>query len=173
MSKKMEYTFDTFTVSDSNQFAYAASVAVAQSLGEVYNPLLLIGESGSGKSHLLQAICNFAKSSTPKIKALIEEGSKLETELFAEMGATLDRQKIATLKERFHMYDMILIDDIDVFMKQDSTRTDFFDLLRDICDQKKQVVLTSKKGYVKLSEFEKQYHDAFGEWALVAELSER
>ena len=105
-----EFTFDTFVVGPSNKLAYAASVAVAQHPAQNYNPLLIYGDSGLGKTHLIYAIANVIKKNSENAKIAYVKGDDFTNELVAAIQA--GPNKTAEMREKYRQADLLLVDDI-------------------------------------------------------------
>jgi chromosomal replication initiator protein len=146
-----KYTFDQFVVGKSNNFAHSASMAVAESPGTTYNPLFLYGESGMGKTHLMQAIGNFIAESTDDINVYYTT-----TENFTnEMIEALQTKSIAAFRNKFRNIDLLLVDDIHFLAKKEGTQEEFFHTFNALYETKKQIVLTSDRPLKDIRDLEK------------------
>src|SRR5690242_4437004 len=132
------YTFESFVEGKSNQLGKAAAMQVAQNPGRAYNPLLLYGGTGLGKTHLMQAAGNLMLKHNPSMKLLY-----VHSERFTEMMITALRNKnMDDFKHRFRSVDALLIDDIQFFAAKDATQEEFFHTFNTLYESRQQIVLT-------------------------------
>ena len=139
-----KYTFDSFVVGANNNLAHAASLAVAESPGEIYNPLFIYGGVGLGKTHLMQSIANFILKNNPKAKILYVTSEKFTNEL---IDAIRNKNNISTteFREKYRNNDVLLIDDIQFIIGKESTQEEFFHTFTSLYESKKQIVISSDK----------------------------
>jgi chromosomal replication initiator protein len=161
------YTFDTFVVGSSNQFANAACLAVSHNPGKVYNPLFIYGGVGLGKTHLLNAIGNFllrvgAVDSTRICFITAEEFTN-------ELINSLRYEKMDDFRNRFRRMDILLIDDIQFIAGKERTQAEFFHTFNALYDNAKQIVVTSDKFPRDIVNFEERLRSRF-EWGLIADI---
>ena len=141
MSTDYEYTFDTFIVGASNRFAHAAALAVSENPSVVYNPLFIYGNSGLGKTHLLNAIHNRISEKFPEKKLLYVRSEDFTNEvIFA-----IQNNKTVQLREKYRPADVLLMDDIQFIAGKESTQEEFFNTFNALYDDKKQIVVTSDR----------------------------
>ena len=138
MQPVKEYTFDNFIVGKSNQFAFMAAKAVAEKPGETYNPLLIYGESGLGKTHLLDAIYNQVSAQLPDVSIGIFTADELIKKMVRTFKAELEELWYADLLSA----DILLIDDIHTLVGKRATQMEFVSLLHGFVDRGSQVVMT-------------------------------
>ncbi|HBB61166.1 MAG TPA: chromosomal replication initiator protein DnaA, partial [Lachnospiraceae bacterium] len=119
-----KYTFDTFVVGSTNSFAHAASLAVAESPGKIYNPLFLHGGVGLGKTHLMNSIAHFIIENNPDTKILYITSEEFTNEVINAIRAGLTA--IEKLREKYRTIDVLLIDDIQFIIGKESTQEEFF-----------------------------------------------
>ena len=136
-----EYTFDTFIVGSSNKFAHAACLAVATNPSRAYNPLLLYGNSGLGKTHLLYAIGNEIKKNDPSKVICYIKGDDFTNELIE----SLRMAKMADFRLKYRHADILLVDDVQFIGGKESTQEEFFHTFNALHDAHKQIVLTSDR----------------------------
>ena len=160
------YTFEQFVVGKSNNFAYSSSLAVAENLGKAYNPLFLYGDSGMGKTHLMQAIGNYTlfENETQKVFYITAE------EFTNNMIENLKANKMAQFRNEFRNIDVLLIDDIHFFTKKVGVQEEFFHTFNTLNESKRQIVLTSDKPPRDIPDLEKRLVTRF-EGGLLADLT--
>ena len=120
-----KYTFDTFVVGSNNKFAHAASVAVAETPGKIYNPLFLHGGVGLGKTHLMHAIANYILKENPSRKVLYVTSEYFTNELIETLRAG-DPTGMTKFREKYRNIDVLLIDDVQFIIGKESTQEEFF-----------------------------------------------
>ncbi|MFL6003072.1 MAG: chromosomal replication initiator protein DnaA [Nocardioides sp.] len=136
-----KYTFETFVIGSSNRFPHAAAVAVAEAPGKAYNPLLVYGDSGLGKTHLLHAIGHFAAANHPELSV-----TYVSVETFTnEFINALRDGGIRSFKDRYRSTDVLLIDDIQSLQGREQTQEEFFHTFNALHDSGKQVVISSDR----------------------------
>jgi len=134
-----KYKFENFIIGDNNRFAQAASMAVAESPGQTYNPLFIYGGVGLGKTHLLHAIGNFVFDNKPSAKILIITSEKF---LF-EVVQKIRENKMDEFREKYRNVDLLLVDDIQFLQRGESAREEFFHTFNELYNLNKQIVATS------------------------------
>ncbi|MBC7991411.1 MAG: chromosomal replication initiator protein DnaA [Luteimonas sp.] len=132
------YSFDTFVEGKSNQLGKSAVLQVAQNPGRAYNPLLLYGGTGLGKTHLMHAAGNQMRASNPGMKVLYLRSEQF----FSAMMKALAEKSMDQFKRQFHSVDALLIDDIQFFAGKDRTQEEFFHTFNALFDGKQQIILT-------------------------------
>lgn len=164
------FTFSKFVVGKSNQFAFAAAEQVARNPGKTYNPLLLYGGVGLGKTHLMQAIGNYLLNQESKINP--GEKSKvlyLHSERFvAEMVRSLQKNTINEFKKYYRSVDALLIDDIQFLSGKDRSQEEFFHTFNALLEGKQQVILTSDRYPKELYGIEERLKSRFGSGLTIA-----
>lgn len=168
-----KYTFDTFVVGGNNSFAHAASVAVAESPGEVYNPLFLYGGVGLGKTHLMHSIAHFILETNPKKKVLYVTSETFTNELIEslKMGKTSGNESaMAKFREKYRNIDVLLVDDIQFIIGKESTQEEFFHTFNHLHTSGKQIIISSDKPPRDIETLEARLRTRF-EWGLIADIS--
>ena len=159
------YTFDRFVIGTGNQFAHAASVAVANDPGNSYNPLFIYGGVGLGKTHLLHAIGNAALEKSPRLKVCYIPAEKFTNDLIASLRSG----KMSDFKERYRNVDLLLMDDVQFIAGKRSTQEEFFHTFNELYSSRRQVVVSSDKFPKEIPDLEERIQSRF-EWGLVADI---
>lgn len=162
---KYDFTFDTFIVGSSNKFAYAASQAVAATPGQAYNPLFIYGNSGLGKTHLLNAICTEIKKNNPDAKTIYTGGEDFTNELIL----SIEKKTMPDFHNKYRTIDVLLVDDIQFIAGKASTQEEFFHTFNALIQDNKQIVLTSDRPPKEISLLEDRIKTRF-EWGLLADI---
>ena len=160
-----KYTFETFVIGASNRFAHAAAVAVSEAPGKAYNPLLIYGESGLGKTHLLHAIGHYVRSLYTNAKVRYVSSEEFTNEFINAVRD--DRQD--RFKRRYRDVDVLLIDDIQFLQGKTQTQEEFFHTFNTLHNANKQIVLTSDQAPKKLEALEERLRNRF-EWGLITDV---
>ena len=168
-----KYTFDTFVVGSNNNFAHAASLAVAESPGEVYNPLFLYGDVGLGKTHLMHSIAHFILNKNTKKNVLYVTSETFTNELIEALkkGKTADNESaMAQFRDKYRNNDVLLIDDIQFIIGKESTQEEFFHTFNHLHTSGKQIIISSDKPPKDIETLEARLRTRF-EWGLIADIS--
>ena len=168
-----KYTFDTFVVGGNNNFAHAASLAVAESPGEVYNPLFLYGGVGLGKTHLMHSIAHFILDKNPKKKVLYVTSETFTNELIEALknGKTAGNESaMSQFRDKYRNNDVLLIDDIQFIIGKESTQEEFFHTFNHLHTSGKQIIISSDKPPKDIETLEARLRTRF-EWGLIADIS--
>ena len=168
-----KYTFDTFVVGGNNNFAHAASLAVAESPGEVYNPLFLYGGVGLGKTHLMHSVAHFILDKNPKKKVLYVTSETFTNELIDALrnGKTAGNESaMQNFRDKYRNIDVLLIDDIQFIIGKESTQEEFFHTFNHLHTLGKQIIISSDKPPKDIETLEARLRTRF-EWGLIADIS--
>ncbi len=164
-SLKETYTFENFIVGSSNQLANAAARASAQKPGKSYNPLFIYGDPGLGKTHLAQAIGNFAISQKPKTKVVYASCETFTNEYIDSVRGG----KAKDFKDHYRNVDILIIDDVQFLGNKEGTKEEFFHTFNHLHQKNKQIVLTSDRPPKEIKGLEKRLISRF-EWGMVADI---
>ena len=159
------YTFDSFVVGKSNEFAHAASRAVAEQPSKAYNPLFLYGGVGMGKTHLMHAIGHMIKQRNPAARLSYVSAEKFTIEVIN----SLRFDKMFSFRERFHTVDVLLVDDIQFIAGKERTQEEFFHTFNALYEQHKQIVISSDCLPKDINSIEERLRSRF-EWGLIADI---
>lgn len=161
-----EYTFSTFIVGRSNEFAYAACTAVAKEPGKNYNPLFIYGPSGLGKTHLMHAIAHEVQQNYPNYNIIYVTSEEFGNDLIKG----INENNMLGFHEKYRSADLLLIDDIQFFSNKDRMQEEFFHTFNKLHAEGKQIVITSDKPPKELKTLEERIRTRF-EWGLITDIS--
>ncbi|MEK7210270.1 MAG: chromosomal replication initiator protein DnaA [Candidatus Binatota bacterium] len=159
------YNFENFVVGASNQFAHAASLAVANQPGEHYNPLFIYGGVGLGKTHLINAIGHRIVDKRPALKVFYLSSESFMNELIG----SLRRDRMDEFKIRFRNMDVLILDDVQFIAGKERTQEEFFHTFNSLYESHKQIVITSDKFPKEIPALEDRLRNRF-EWGLIADI---
>ncbi|EZP27685.1 chromosomal replication initiator protein DnaA [Microbacterium oleivorans] len=160
-----KYTFDSFVIGQSNRFAHAAAVAVAEAPAKAYNPLFIYGDSGLGKTHLLHAIGDYAINLYTGIKVRYVSSEEFTNDFIN----SIVNNRASAFQARYRDVDILLIDDIQFLQGRAETQEAFFHTFNQLHDHDKQVVITSDVPPRHLTGFEDRMRSRF-EWGLITDV---
>ena len=160
-----KYVFETFVIGSSNRFAHAAAVAAAEAPGKAYNPLLIYGDSGLGKTHLLHAIGHYVRSLVPGARVRYVSSEEFTNEFIN----SIRDDKTSTFHRRYREVDVLLIDDIQFLEGKIQTQEEFFHTFNTLHNASKQIVITSDRPPKRLEALEDRLRNRF-EWGLITDV---
>ncbi len=163
-----KYVFDTFVVGSNNKFAQSASLAVAESPGEVYNPLYLYGGPGLGKTHLMHSIGHFILKQTPEKKVLYVTSEDFTNEVIESIRSG-NAASMTKLREKYRTVDVLMVDDVQFIIGKESTQEEFFHTFNALHSAGKQIVLSSDKPPKEIEILDERFRSRF-EWGLIADI---
>ena len=164
-----KYTFDSFVVGSNNKFAHAASLAVAESPGQIYNPLYLYAGVGLGKTHLMHSIAHFILRQNPEARVLYVTSETFTNELIDSIRNG-NNSAMTNFRKKYRDIDVLLIDDIQFIIGKESTQEEFFHTFETLYGQKKQIIVSSDKPPKELDILEERIRSRL-EMGLVADIS--
>lgn len=163
-----KYKFDTFVVGSNNKFAHSASLAVAETPGEVYNPLYIYGGPGLGKTHLMHSIGHFILEQNPDKKVLYVTSEVFTNEVIESIRSG-NAASMTKLREKYRTVDVLMVDDIQFIIGKESTQEEFFHTFNVLHSARKQIIISSDKPPKEMETLEERFRSRF-EWGLIADI---
>lgn len=163
-----KYTFDTFVVGENNAMAHAAALAVAESPGDIYNPLFISGGVGLGKTHLMHSIGNFVIRNNPNLKVKYVTSEVFTNELIESIRIEKNSSN-KSFREKYRKIDVLLIDDIQFIIGKESTQDEFFHTFNTLRESKKQIIISSDRPPREFETLEERLRSRF-EWGLQVDI---
>lgn len=165
-----KYKFDTFVVGSNNKFAHSACLAVAETPGEVYNPLYLYGGPGLGKTHLMHSIGHFILENNPDMKVLYVTSEEFTNEVIESIRSG-NAASMTKLREKYRTVDVLMVDDVQFIIGKESTQEEFFHTFNVLHSARKQIILSSDKPPKEMETLEERFRSRF-EWGLIADIQQ-
>ena len=162
------YTFDTFVVGSNNKMAHAASLAVAESPAEIYNPLFIYGGVGLGKTHLMHSIGHFILEQDPDKKVLYVTSEEFTNEVIESIRSG-NAASMTKLREKYRNVDVLMVDDVQFIIGKESTQEEFFHTFNALHAAHKQIILSSDKPPKEMETLDERFRSRF-EWGLIADI---
>ena len=160
-----KYSFETFVIGDSNRFAHAAAAAVAEAPGKAYNPLMIYGDSGLGKTHLLHAVGHYIRSYYDRVRVKYVSTEELTNDFIN----SISENRTAEFRRAYRDVDVLLVDDIQFLQDKIQTQEEFFHTFNTLHTAEKQIVLTSDRPPRSLVALEPRLRSRF-EWGLMTDI---
>ena len=163
-----KYKFSTFVVGSSNKLAHSASLAVAESPGQTYNPLYLYGGPGLGKTHLMHSIGHFILEQNPDKKVLYVTSEEFTNEVIESIRSG-NAASMTKLREKYRTVDVLMVDDVQFIIGKESTQEEFFHTFNVLHSARKQIILSSDKPPKDITTLDERFRSRF-EWGLTADI---
>lgn len=166
------YTFDTFVVGSNNRFAQSAALAVAESPGEIYNPLFIYGGVGLGKTHLMHAIANMIIENNKDANVLYVTSEDFTNEVIERLKLGKDSASgMKQFREKYRNIDVLLIDDIQFIIGREATQEEFFHTFNKLHEDNKAIIISSDRPPKEMETLDERYRSRFA-WGLIADIQQ-
>ncbi|MBE5853862.1 MAG: chromosomal replication initiator protein DnaA [Lachnospiraceae bacterium] len=163
-----KYNFDTFVVGNNNKFAHAASLAVAETPGTIYNPLFIYGGSGLGKTHLMHAIGHYIIENNSNMKVLYVTSEQFTNDVIESIRSG-NSSAMTKLREKYRSVDVLMIDDVQFIIGKESTQEEFFHTFNVLYEANKQIILSSDKPPKEMQALDERFRSRF-EMGLIVDI---
>jgi chromosomal replication initiator protein len=160
------YAFNTFIVGSFNEMANAAGLAVTKNVGKLYNPLMIYGGVGLGKTHLIQSIGNAIRQNNPAMKVKYLTSEKYTSEFVS----ALQNNEVTSFKNKYRRYDVLIVDDVQFFSAKGKVQEEFFHTFNALYDEEKQIILSADRPPKSISDLEERLRSRF-EGGMIADIS--
>jgi chromosomal replication initiator protein len=165
------YTFDTFIVGNNNRFPHSAALAVAESPGNIYNPLFIYGGTGLGKTHLMHSIGHFILDENPVMNVLYVTSEVFTNEIIEAVRDTSNTTTLITqFRDKYRNIDVLLIDDIQFIIGKERTQEEFFHTFNELYSAGKAIIISSDKSPKSMTTLDERFRSRF-EWGLIADIN--
>ena len=165
------YTFDTFIVGNNNRFPHSAALAVAESPGNIYNPLFIYGGTGLGKTHLMHSIGHFILDENPVMNVLYVTSGVFTNEIIEAVRDTSNTTTLITqFRDKYRNIDVLLIDDIQFIIGKERTQEEFFHTFNELYSAGKAIIISSDKSPKSMTTLDERFRSRF-EWGLIADIN--
>ena len=162
----IRYSLNNYIVGEGNQFAHCAALAILESPGDLYNPFFVYGETGTGKTHLLNAMGRFYKEQNPDMNVIYITAD----EMIEDIVEAIKHGAVKKMRERYNKADVLIVDDIQSIAGKEATQKEFLHLFNTVYSNGKQIILSSNMHPHNLEGFEGRLLARFS-WGLVAEVN--
>ncbi len=164
-----KYKFEDFVVGSNNKLAYSACLAVAETPGEVYNPLYIYGDPGLGKTHLMHSIGHMILEANPNKKVIYVTSEEFTNEVIESIRSG-DASSMSKLRDKYRTVDVLMVDDIQFIIGKEATQEEFFHTFNTLHDAGKQIILSSDKNFKEFKSLDDRYISRFA-WGMTVDIT--